>query len=59
MLGPALGSQQPQAMLQAWEGVAGKLPGGRGPRGVGLQLAEHDPAVCLGGQEGQWHPGLY
>ena len=22
------------------------------------QLAEHDPAVCPGGQEGQWHPGL-
>ena len=21
--------------------------------------AEHEPAVCPGGQEGQWHPGLY
>jgi len=27
MLGPALGSQQPQAMLQAWGSMAGKLPG--------------------------------
>jgi len=25
----------------------------------GCQLTEHEPAVCPGGQEGQWHPGLY
>jgi len=25
---------------------------------VGRQLAEHEPAVCPGGQEGQWHPDL-
>ncbi|KAJ7403715.1 UPF0704 protein C6orf165 [Willisornis vidua] len=24
-----------------------------------LLEAEHEPAVCPGGQEGQWHPGLY
>ncbi|KAK4831693.1 hypothetical protein QYF61_018745 [Mycteria americana] len=29
--GPALGSQQPHATLQAWGRVAGKLPGGKGP----------------------------
>jgi len=29
--GPALGSQQPLATLQAWGGVAGKLPSGKGP----------------------------
>jgi len=29
--GPALQSQQPHATLQAWGGVAGKLPGGKGP----------------------------
>ena len=23
------------------------------------QSAEYEPAVCPGGQEGQWHPGLY
>jgi len=46
-------------MLQAWGGVAGKLPGGKGPWGVGQQSAEHEPAVCPGGQEGQQHPGLY
>jgi len=59
MLGPALGSQQPHATLQAWGGVAGNLPSGKGPWGVGRQPAEHEPAVCPGGQEGQWHPGLY
>ncbi|KAJ7415456.1 hypothetical protein WISP_78355 [Willisornis vidua] len=26
--------------------------------GAGRQLVEHEPAVCPGGQEGQWHPGL-
>jgi len=31
MLGPAVGSQQPHAMLQAWGGVAGQLPSGKGP----------------------------
>jgi len=29
------------------------------PWGVGRQPAEHEPAVCPGGQEGQRHPGLY
>ncbi|KAM9637659.1 uncharacterized protein ACIBXB_013210 [Morphnus guianensis] len=29
--GPALGSQQPHAALQAWGRVAGKLPRGKGP----------------------------
>ena len=24
-----------------------------------IQSAEYEPAVCPGGQEGQWHPGLY
>jgi len=32
VLGPALRSQQPHATLQAWGGVAGKLPGGKEPR---------------------------
>ena len=56
---PALQSQPPHATLQAGGGVAGKLPSGKGPWGVGLQAAEHEPAVCPGGKEGQWHPGLY
>jgi len=59
MTGPALGSQQPHATLQAWGRVAGKLPSGKGSWGVGLQPAEHEPAVCLGDQEGQQHPDLY
>jgi len=31
MSGPALWTQQPQATPQAWRGVAGKLPDGKGP----------------------------
>jgi len=58
MLGPALGSQQPHATLQFWGGVAGELPGGKGPGGVDRQPADQEPAVCPGGQEGQRHPGL-
>jgi len=27
--------------------------------GAGRQQAEHEPAVCPGGQEGHQHPGLY
>ncbi|KAJ7420418.1 hypothetical protein BTVI_21621 [Pitangus sulphuratus] len=27
--------------------------------GCWLTVAEHEPAVCPGGQEDQWHPGLY
>jgi len=45
-------------MLQAWGGVAGRLPGRKAPWGVGQQPAEHEPAVCPGGQVGQWRPGL-
>ena len=59
VLDPALGSQQPQAMLQAWGGVAGKLLGGKGSGGTGQQPAKHEPAVCPDDQEAQWHPGLY
>ena len=57
MSGPAFWSQQPQATLQAWGGVAGKLPDGKGPWCTVGQLVEYEPAVCSGGQEGQWHPG--
>ena len=57
--GPALASKQPHAVLQSWGGVAGKLPGRKGPWAVGSQPAEHEPAVCPGGQEGQRHPGLH
>jgi len=56
---PAILSQQPHEMLQAWGGVTGKLPTGKGPGVVDQQPAEHEPAVCPGSQEGQWHPGLY
>ena len=46
-----------QATLQAWGGVARKLPDGKGPWCTDGQSAEYEPAVCPGGQEGQWHPG--
>ena len=58
MLGPAFWSQQPQATLQAWGEVAGKLPDRKGPWCTDGQSAEYEPAVCPGGQGGQWHPGL-
>ena len=34
------------------------MPSGKGPWGAGRQPAEHEPAVCPGGQEGQRRPGL-
>jgi len=57
--GPAFWSQHPQATLQAWGGVAEKLPDGKEPWGTDGKSAEYEPAMCPGGQEGQWHPGLY
>ena len=33
--------------------------GKNGPEGVGQHSAKHEPAVCPGSQEGQWHPCLY
>lgn len=39
-------------MLQAWDRAAGRLHG----EGLG---AEHESAVCPGGQEVPWGPGLY
>ena len=59
MLGPAPGSQQPHATLQAWGRVAGKVPGGKRSWGPGRHSTEHEPTVCPGGQEGQRYPGLY
>ena len=56
--GPAFWPQQPQASPQAWGGVAGKLPDGKGPWCPDGQVAEYEPAVCPGGQGGRWHPGL-
>jgi len=35
------------------------LESGKRSCGFGRQPAEREPAVCPGGQEGQWHPGLY
>lgn len=44
MMGPALGSRQPRAAVQAAGRVAGKMPGRKGLAGAGQQLAEHEPA---------------
>ncbi|KAJ7410786.1 rna-directed dna polymerase from mobile element jockey-like [Willisornis vidua] len=38
--------------------VAGNLSSRKGPGHAGRQPAEHEPAVCPGGQGGQRHPGL-
>ena len=35
------------------------LPDGNGPWCTNEQLAAYEPAVCPGGQEGQWHRSLY
>ncbi|PKU38094.1 rna-directed dna polymerase from mobile element jockey-like [Limosa lapponica baueri] len=35
-----------------------ELPGRKGAGGVGRLWADHEPAVCPAGQEGQQHPGL-
>ena len=57
-IGPSIGSCiLVKATLQAWEGVAVMLPGRKGPWCTDEQLAEYEPAVCPGGQEGQQHPG--
>lgn len=32
---------------------------GEGSEGFGQHLAEHELVMCSGGQEGEWHPGLY
>ena len=46
-------------MLQAWDRVTGRLRKGNGPDDIDQCLAEREPAVCPGSQEGQWHSGLY
>ncbi|KAJ7414679.1 rna-directed dna polymerase from mobile element jockey-like [Willisornis vidua] len=48
-----------QRYRQSGGRVAGKLPSRKGPVGAGQKLAKHEPAVCPGGQEGQWHHDLY
>ena len=48
-----LGTTTPAA-LQAGDRVAGERPGRKAPGGTDGQQAGHEPAVCPGGQEGQW-----
>ncbi|RMC03830.1 hypothetical protein DUI87_19583 [Hirundo rustica rustica] len=43
------------AALQAGDRVTGQWPGRKGPGRTDGQQAGHEPAVCPGGQEGQWH----
>ena len=45
------------AVLQAGDRVAGQGPCRKGPGGTDGQQAGHEPAVCPGGQEGQWLQG--
>ena len=51
---PSFGHNNPQATLQAWGEIAGKLPWC-----IDGRWAEYAPEVCPDGQEGQRHPGLY
>lgn len=44
--GAAPESQQPHASPQASGRAVGKLPGGKGPGGIGQQLAEYEPAFA-------------
>jgi len=46
-------------VLQARGRVDKKLPIRKSPGGASQQMAEHEPAMYPGDQEGQWHPGLY
>ena len=57
--GPPFWSQQLQATLLAWGGVAGKPPDGKGPWCSDGWLVEYEPSMYPGGQEGLWHLGLY
>ena len=53
------GRNNPRQCYGRWGRVAGRLYRGNGPGGIGQCSAEHELTVCPGGQEGQWHPGLY
>lgn len=55
----ALWTKQPQATLQVWGTVTGRVYRENGPGAVGWHLSKYVPAVCRGGQKGQWHPCLY
>jgi len=46
VLGPAPGAQQPHATLQAGRRVAGKLPNGKGPGGIGLNMSQQYAQVA-------------
>jgi len=50
---PAPGEEQPHASEQAWGRPAGEQLCGEG------QQVDHEPAVCPGCQEGQWHSGVH
>jgi len=57
MEGSAPGEEEPRASVPAGSSAAGKEVYRKGPGGPGGQQGDHKPAVCSGGQEGQWFPG--
>jgi len=56
---PAPGEEQPHALVQAWGGPVGEQLCGEGPGCPGGRQVDHEPAVCPGCQEGQWHSGVH
>lgn len=53
VLDPALGLQQPQAVLYDGERVGGNLPGGKGWEIAGTHMDRYGVSVCPGDQDSQ------
>jgi len=53
-----LGHNNPMQCYRLWEEWLERCPAEKDLGGAGQQPAEHDLAVCPGGQEGKQHPGL-
>ena len=59
MQGPAHGEEQPHASVPAWGGHTGEQLCGEGRGCPSGRQVNHEPVVCPGCQEGQWHSGMH